>query len=257
MSRFNDQVVMITGASGGLGREAALSFGKAGAKLVLSDVNQQALADLTEELQGLNISVFSQTCDVTNPEQVQNFIDAAVAHYGKLDAAINNAGIDPAHNKLADTPVDDFDRVMDINVKGVFLCMKAQIPHMQQQGGGNIVNVSSVAGVGAAPMMSSYAASKHAVLGLTRSAAAEYGKHNIRVNAVCPYITRTPMLDQTLELFPENEREAVLRDITKNTALKRAAEPHEVIEAMLFACDKNNSFMTGHTLMVDGGFSAI
>lgn len=257
MSRYDDQVVMITGASGGLGREAALAFGKAGAKLVLSDVNQQALADLTEELKGMDIPVFAKACDVTNPEQVQTFVDEAVDHFGRLDAAINNAGIDPAHNKLAETPVEDFDRVMDINVKGVFLCMKAQIPHMQAQGGGNILNVSSVAGVGAAPMMSSYAASKHAVIGLTKSAAAEYGKHNIRVNAVCPYITRTPMLDQSLELFPEEEREAVLRDITKHSALKRAAEPSEVIAAMLFACDKANSFMTGHPLLVDGGFTAV
>lgn len=257
MSNYDNQVVMITGASGGLGREAALAFGKAGAKLVLSDVNQTALADLTEELQLLNIDVFAKTCDVTDAEQVQAFVDAAVAHFGRLDAAINNAGIDPAHNKLADTPLEDFDRVMDINVKGVFLCMKAQIPHMQAQGGGNILNVSSVAGVGAAPMMSSYAASKHAVIGLTKSAAAEYGKHKIRVNAVCPYITRTPMLDQSLQHFPEDQREAVLQEITKHSALQRAAEPEEVIAAMLFACDKANSFMTGHPLLVDGGFTAV
>lgn len=257
MSRYNDQVVMITGASGGLGREAALAFGNAGASLALSDIDEIALADLTEELKGLGIAVFAKACDVTNSEQVQAFVDGAAEHFGRIDAAINNAGIDPAHNKLADTPVADFDRVMDINVKGVFLCMKAQIPHMQTQGGGNILNVASVAGVGAAPMMSSYAASKHAVIGLTKSAAAEYGKHKIRVNAVCPYITRTPMLDQSLAHIPETEREAVLQSITQHSALKRAAEPAEVIAAMLFACDKSNSFMTGHPLLVDGGFTAV
>ncbi|NIB44927.1 SDR family oxidoreductase [Pseudomaricurvus alkylphenolicus] len=257
MSQYQDQVVLITGASGGLGREAALQFGQNGAKLALSDINADALEATCAELRDAGIEVFSRVCDVTDETQVNNFVNGAYEHYGRLDAAVNNAGIDPAHNLLADIPLDDYNRTMDINVKGVFLCMKAQIPLMQAQGGGAICNISSVAGVGAAPNMSVYAASKHAVLGLTKSAAHEYGKCKIRVNAVCPFITRTPMLDQSLELVPPGQREAMEKQLGKSAALKRIAEPAEVVTAILFACDKTNSFMTGHELMVDGGMSAL
>lgn len=256
MSTFDKHVVMITGASGGIGKEAALLFGREGARLALSDINEAALADITEALKLEGIEVFAQRCDVTDSTDVQAFVTATVEHFGQLDAAINNAGIDPDHHRLADMPEADFDRVMDINVKGVFLCMKHQLPHLQERGG-SIVNVSSVAGVIAAPMMSAYGASKHAVIGLTKAAAWEYGRHKIRINAVCPFITRTPMLDQTLALFPAEQREQKLREMSAHAALKRPAEPREVAQVMLIACDPRNSYMTGHELMVDGGYTAI
>lgn len=255
MTSYQNQVVLITGASGGLGQEAARQSGARGAKLALSDINEGKLTQLATELRQKDIQVFTSVCDVRNEDQVKAFIDGTVEHFGQLDAAVNNAGVDPAHNLLADTPLEDYQRTMDINVQGVFLCMKHQIRHMQALGGGAICNIASVAGVGGAPFMSAYAASKHAVIGLTKSAAFEYGKFNIRVNAVCPFITMTDMFEQTLGQFPD--REAALKHFGKTTALKRVAQPEEVVQAMLFACNKDNSYMTGHELVVDGGVTAV
>ena len=255
MTSYQDQVVLITGAGGGLGKEAAHQFGAQGAKLAISDINGKTLANTAAELEAKGYEVFYQTCDVANEDQVKSFVDASVDKFGRIDAAVNNAGIDPAHNLLADTPVEDYQRTMDINVKGVFLCMKYQIPHMIAQSGGSICNIASVAGVGGAPFMSVYAASKHAVVGLTKSASFEYGTKGIRVNCVCPFITMTDMFEQTLDLMPD--RDQAIKKLTKGAALKRPAQPEEVVQAMLFACDPKNSYMTGHELVVDGGMTAI
>ncbi len=255
MTDYSGQVVMITGASGGLGKEAAKQFGLAGAQVAISDVNEEGLAACAEALRGMGIEVFYQACDVTDEQAVQSFVEGTVAAFGRIDAAVNNAGIDADHHLLADTPTADFDRTMNINVKGVFLCMKHQIPVMLAQGEGAICNISSVAGVGGAPHMSAYAASKHAVIGLTKSAAFEYGKKGIRINAVCPFVTMTAMLEQTLDTMPD--REQALKYLSKGSALKRVAQPEEVVHAMLFACDKKNSYMCGHELVIDGGMTAI
>ncbi len=255
MKSYQDQVVMITGASGGLGAEAAHQFGAEGAKLAISDINEEKLKLTAAALEAKGYEVFSIVCDVTNEDQVKSFVDGCVDKFGRIDAAINNAGIDPAHNLLADTPVEDYQRTMDINVKGVFLCMKYQIPHMVSQGGGAICNIASVAGVGGAPFMSVYAASKHAVVGLTKTASFEYGRQRVRVNCVCPFITMTDMFEQTLAGVPD--RESAIKQFSKGSALKRAAQPEEVVHAMLFACDKKNSYMTGHELIIDGGMTAI
>ncbi len=255
MENFKDQVVLITGASGGLGKEAATQFAQQGAKLALCDINVSALNDLTSELCELGYEVFSQACDVSQEEDVQSFINNTVSHFGHLDVAINNAGIDPKHSPLADIDTQDFDRVMAINVKGVYLCMKYQIPHLIKQGGGAICNMSSVAGISGAPFMSAYAASKHAVIGLTKSAAHEYGRAGIRINSVCPYVTMTNMVEQHLKTL--DNREDVLTKFCKASALKRIAQPEEVARVMLFACDKSNSYMTGQELVVDGGMTSI
>ncbi|MGB0945117.1 MAG: SDR family NAD(P)-dependent oxidoreductase [Marinomonas sp.] len=255
MMNFKDQVVLITGASGGLGKEAAKQFAQQGAKLALCDINISALNDLSTELAEQGIEVFSQPCDVSKEQEVQSFIDNTAAHFGHIDVAINNAGIDPKHSPLADMDTRDFERVMDINVKGVYLCMKYQIPHMIKQGGGAICNMSSVAGISGAPFMSAYAASKHAVIGLSKSAAHEYGRAGIRVNSVCPYITMTDMVEQHLKTLDNPEE--VLAKYGKASALRRVAQPNEVAKVMLFACDKNNSYMTGQELVVDGGMTAV
>ncbi len=255
MNNFEGQVVMITGAAEGIGKEAALQFGQHGAKLAICDINESALQKTTSVLKNQGVEVHAERCDVSKASDVESFITNSVNVFGKIDVALNNAGIDPDHHLITDMPLDDYQRTMDINVKGVFLCMKYQIPHMLKQGGGAICNTSSVAGVIAAPRMSAYAASKHAVIGLTKSAALEYGKQNIRVNAVCPFITMTNMFEQTLGLF--NDREETIRRMTKTSGIKRAAEPKEVVRAMMFACDKDNTYMTGHELMVDGGLTAI
>lgn len=255
MKDFNQQVVMITGASGGLGKEAAKQFAQQGAKLALCDINVAALNDIGDELTDQGYEVFVQACDVSQEEQVKAFIDNLITHFGHLNVAINNAGIDPKHSPLADIDTQDFERVMNINTKGVYLCMKYQIPHMIKQGGGAICNMSSVAGLAGAPFMSAYAASKHAVIGLSKSAAHEYGSAGIRINSVCPYITMTDMLEQYLKTL--DNREAMLEKFGKFSALKRIAQPQEVVKAVLFACDKANSYMTGQELVVDGGVTAV
>ncbi len=255
MKSYQDQVVMITGASGGLGAQAAKQFGAEGAKLAISDINSEKLSATAKALEAEGYEVFSIVCDVTDEEQVRAFVDGCVDKFGRIDAAINNAGIDPAHNLLADTPLDDYQRTMDINVKGVFLCMKYQIPHMVNQGGGAICNIASVAGVGGAPFMSVYAASKHAVVGLTKTASYEYGRQRVRVNCVCPFITMTDMFEQTLAVMPD--RDEAIKKLTAGAGLKRPAQPEEIVQAMLFACDQKNSYMTGHELVIDGGMTAI
>ncbi len=255
MSNYQNQVVLITGAGGGLGAEAARQFGEQGAKLAISDIKGDTLEQTSTELKARGFDVFSMVCDVTNEDDVKAFVDGTVEHFGRLDAAINNAGIDPAHNLLADTPLYDYQRTMDINVKGVFLCMKYQIPHMVNQGGGAICNIASVAGIGGAPFMSVYAASKHAVVGLTKTASYEYGRQRVRVNCVCPFITMTDMFEQTLAVMPD--RDEAIKKLTQGAGLKRPAQPEEIVQAMLFACDQKNSYMTGHELVVDGGMSAI
>jgi len=255
MADYQNQVVMITGASGGLGAEAAHQFGAQGAKLAISDINAEKLALTATALEAKGYEVFSIVCDVTNENHVKAFVDGCMEKFGRIDAAINNAGIDPAHALLADTTLEDFQRTMDINVKGVFLCMKYQIPKMVAQKSGAICTIASVAGVVGAPSMSAYAASKHAVIGLTKSASYEYGRHKVRVNCVCPFITMTDMFEQTLALVP-NREEAIV-NLTRAAGLKRPAQPEEIVQAMLFACDKKNSYMTGHELIVDGGLTAI
>lgn len=255
MSNYQNQVVLITGAGGGLGAEAARQFGRQGAKLAISDIDADKLEQTSRELIKQGFEVFSMVSDVTCENDVKAFVDGCVEHFGRLDAAINNAGIDPAHNLLADTPLDDYQRTMDINVKGVFLCMKYQIPHMVNQGGGAICNIASVAGIGGAPFMSVYAASKHAVVGLTKTASYEYGRQRVRVNCVCPFITMTDMFEQTLAMMPD--RDEAIKKLTQGAGLKRPAQPEEIVQAMLFACDQKNSYMTGHELVVDGGMSAI
>ncbi len=257
MSTYEDysgQVVLITGAGSGIGKEAALQFGERGAKLAISDINASSLNDITEILKNKSYTVYTQVCDVANEEQVKSFINNSYNHFGRIDAGVNNAGIDPDHNFLVDIPVEDYEKTIDVNVKGVFLCMKYQIPHMIKHGGGAICNVASVAGVSGIREMSVYSASKHAVVGLTKSVAMEYGKQNVRVNAVCPYVTLTNLIEPGLQAVPD--REQALKHLAKGTAVKRVAEAAEIVKAIIFACDKDNSYMTGHELVIDGGATA-
>ncbi|WP_426415675.1 SDR family NAD(P)-dependent oxidoreductase [Aestuariirhabdus sp. LZHN29] len=255
MTQFNGKVVLITGAGNGIGREAAQQFAARGARLAISDIDEQALESCAQRLRSGGTEVVSMTCDVSDSGQVQRFVRETVSHFGRLDIAVNNAGVELSHAKLADVTLEAFDTTMAINVRGVFLCMQQQIPQMVAQGGGAILNLSSVAGLGGAPTMSHYAASKHAVIGLTKSAAAEYGKDNVRINALCPFITRTDMLERTLDLMPD--REQALVRLTAPAPLRRAASVEEVVAALLMVCDPHNSFMTGAEIKVDGGFTAV
>jgi NAD(P)-dependent dehydrogenase (short-subunit alcohol dehydrogenase family) len=249
---FTGQVALVTGAASGIGRETALAFARAGARVVVSDI---AVAG-GEETVGLIREAGGEAsfvrADVAVAAEVEALVAAAVARYGRIDCAFNNAGVELENQRLADTDEALFDRMMAINVKGVWLCLQHEIRQMLRQGGGHIVNTASVAGLVGAPKHAAYAASKHAVLGLTKSAAAEYGRKGIRINAVCPGVIRTPMLERALE------REAGWEaGITALHPIGRIGEAHEVASAVLWLCSDASSFVTGHALAVDGAMTVV
>lgn len=258
MGRFDGQTVLVTGATGGLGRGAAEAFAAEGARLVLSDI---AGGPLEEFAAALGVETATLAGDVSDENLSKNLVALAVERFGRLDVALNNAGIAQSFVRLPNVPSDEARRVIDVDVMGVFYAMKHQIPLMERQfretgRGGVIVNTASVAGLGGAPKLSVYAAAKHAVVGLTRSAAAEYATKGVRINAVCPAHTRTKMVQDFIDLTRVSEKDA-LAELTRGVPMKRVGEVREVVEVILFAADLKNSFMTGHALAVDGGIAAI
>lgn len=249
---FSGKVALVTGGAGGIGRAAALAFGRAGASVVVVDLAQeggQQTADLIREAGGTALFV---KANVAVASEVEAMVAAAVTAYGRIDCAFNNAGIEEEHLPLGQSEEAVFDRIMAVNVKGVWLCMKYQIQQMLKQGGGAIVNTASVAGLIGAPTQPIYAASKHAVVGLTKTAAVEYGRKGIRVNSVCPGVINTLMLTRALEREPEREKR-----MQKLHALGRFGEVNEVANAALWLCSDQASFVTGHQLAVDGGLTAM
>lgn len=249
---FEGKVVLVTGGAGGIGRAAALAFGRAGASVVVADLSVDgghATAAMIVEAGGKALFV---PTNVTRAREVQALIDKAVATYGRLDCAFNNAGIEEEHLPLGEGDEEQFDRIMGVNVKGAWLCMKYEIRQMLKQGGGAIVNTASVAGLVGAPTQPIYAASKHAVVGMTKTAAAEYGRAGIRINSVCPGVINTPMLARALEREPQREKK--LRSVHP---IGRFGEAAEVANAALWLCSEQASFVTGHQLAVDGGLTAI
>lgn len=249
---FAGKVVLVTGAAAGIGRATALAFGRAGASVVIGDAavdGGHATAAMIVEAGGKALYV---NANVTRASEVEALVDKAVSYYGRIDCAVNNAGIEEEHLPLAESDEAQFDRIMSVNVKGVWLCMKHELRQMVKQGGGAIVNVSSVAGLAGSPSRSIYAASKHAVVGLTKTAAVEYAGAGIRVNSVCPGAVKTGMLARALE------RDAQLEAAIKNGCpMGRVAETAEVANAILWLCSEQSSFVTGHQLAVDGGLTAI
>lgn len=249
---FAGKTILVTGGAGGIGRATALAFGRAGANVVVSDITSEGGAETAQLIvQAGGAATFVQT-DVTRAAEVEALVEQVVAIYGRLDCAFNNAGIEEESGPLAGCEVDLFDRVMNVNVKGAWLCMKYEIRQMLKQGGGAIVNTASVAGLVGAPLQSAYAASKHAVVGLTKSAAAEYGKAGIRINSVCPGVIRTSMMDRAIEREPRREK-----SIQKIHPIGRIGEADEIASAVLWLCSDGASFVTGHQLAVDGGLTAI
>ena len=248
---FSDKVVLITGAASGFGKLLAKSFSERGAKLVLGDINEEGVNEVAGELLG---DAVAMGCDVADESHCQAMVDAAVEVYGGLDIAINNAGI--AHETMPLDQLTDeiLDRQWAVNLKGVLYGIKHQVNAMQARGGGAILNVSSKAGIGAAPGIGAYAAAKHGVIGLTKTAAAEYGRYNIRVNAVCPYFTPTPMVIESkhIESFDK-----FTQRVSRTVPLKRLSTPEETADLMLLLCSPGNSFMSGQTVAVDGGMSAL
>jgi NAD(P)-dependent dehydrogenase (short-subunit alcohol dehydrogenase family) len=249
---FEGKVVLVTGGAGGIGRAAALAFGRAGACLVVADISVDgghATAAMIVEAGGK--ALFVQT-NVTRAAEVEALIEKTVARFGRLDCAFNNAGIEEELLPLADADEALFDRIMNVNVKGAWLCMKYEIRQMLKQGGGAIVNTASVAGLVGAPSQPIYGASMHAVVGMTKTAAAEYGRANIRINSVCPGVIRTPMLARALEREPQREKK-----LRNAHPIGRFGEASEIANAALWLCSEQASFVTGHQLAVDGGLTAI
>ena len=257
---FSGRTVFISGAGGGFGKAAAERFAEAGAMLVLTDLTEKATEEAVAAARARGGEAHGIHGDVSDGAHAANCVDLAIRHFGRLDVAVNNAGIVHPQQRLEDIPEALFARLMQTNVTGVFLAMKHQLPVMRRQfeesgRGGVILNTASVAGVLGAPMLSAYAATKHAVVGLTRSAAIENGRKGIRINALCPSFARTNMVTGALEESPHGAKEAEAR-LVQGVAMRRIAEVDEVVQAILWACSDENSFYTGQTVVVDGGLSA-
>ncbi|MFK3645863.1 SDR family oxidoreductase [Pseudomonas protegens] len=249
---FSGQVALVTGAANGIGRATAQAFAAQGLKVVVADLDTaggEGTVALIREAGGEALFV---PCNVTLEADVQSLMARTIEAYGRLDYAFNNAGIEIEKGRLAEGSMDEFDAIMGVNVKGVWLCMKYQLPLLLAQGGGAIVNTASVAGLGAAPKMSIYAASKHAVIGLTKSAAIEYAKKKIRVNAVCPAVIDTDMFRRAYEADPKKAEFAAAMH-----PVGRVGKVEEIASAVLYLCSDGAAFTTGHALAVDGGATAI
>lgn len=249
---FSGQVALVTGAAAGIGRATAQAFAEQGLKVVLADIDEAGIRDGAESIRAAGGQAIAVRCDVTRDAEVKALIEQTLTQYGRLDYAFNNAGIEIEQGRLAEGSEAEFDAIMGVNVKGVWLCMKHQLPVMLAQGGGAIVNTASVAGLGAAPKMSIYAASKHAVIGLTKSAAIEYAKKQIRVNAVCPAVIDTDMFRRAYEADPRKAGFAAAMH-----PVGRIGKVEEIAAAVLYLCSDSAAFTTGHALAVDGGATAI
>lgn len=252
MSDFTQKTALITGSGSGLGRAAALLFAQRGAKVVVSDVNEAGGAETVRQIHQAGGEATFFRCDVSQEAEVEALIRHAVETYGRLDFAVNNAGIGGVLAPTHQYPAANFERVMAVNCTGVFLCLKAELVVMLKQGSGSIVNVSSVSGLVGFPYNLAYATSKHAVVGMTRTAALEYAKKNIRVNAVCPVFTMTPMVEGLLEAVGPERGAAMEQGIP----MKRFGQPEEIAEAIVWLCSDAASFITGHALPIDGGMVA-
>jgi NAD(P)-dependent dehydrogenase (short-subunit alcohol dehydrogenase family) len=247
--RFQDKVVLVTGGNSGIGKATALAFGREGAKVVIAARRENPANEVIREIESKGGEAIFVKTDLMAAGEIESLFKTIDAKYGRLDCAFNNAGVWPKMKRTINYTIDEFDAVMNINVKAVWRCMRQEIPMMIKAGGGAIVNCSSAAGWLSEENTSIYAASKHAVLGLTRAAAIEVGRKKIRVNAVCPGVTQTPMLERQLADGDADRREALLRQ----TPLGRFGKPEEIAATVLFLCSDAASYITAKGLVVAGG----
>jgi NAD(P)-dependent dehydrogenase (short-subunit alcohol dehydrogenase family) len=251
---FSGKVAFVTGAAGGIGRATALAFARAGASVVVTDVAEKENQETARMIEEIGGRVLAIRCDVRRAEDVMTALDKTVETFGRLDSAFNNAGIEQLPKAMIDVTEEEWDRIIGIDLRGVFLGMKYEIPLMLKQGGGAIVNTSSGAGIKAFKDQAAYVAVKHGVIGLTKAAALDYASQNIRINAVCPGIVDTPMMDR----FGGGTVEGKERELAGAAAAEpigRAGKPDEIAAAVLWLCSEAASFVVGSAMVVDGGHS--
>jgi NAD(P)-dependent dehydrogenase (short-subunit alcohol dehydrogenase family) len=248
---FDNKVALVTGAASGMGLATAKAFAEAGAAITLADVNGDGARSAAEDLVAAGHRAIGIRCDVADEVDVAAMVKQTVSTFGRLDAAFNNAGVQAPPTDMADEAAEEFDRVNSINLRGVWACMKHELRHMREQGSGAIVNCSSLGGLVGLPSRAAYHASKHGVIGLTKSAALEYAPRGIRINAVCPGIIETPMVASMLV----SQQEA-MKEMMKEVPIGRLGQAEEIAAAVLWLCGPGASFVIGHALPVDGGYTA-
>lgn len=249
--RLKGRVALVTGGSSGIGRACSLLFAREGAKIVVADVIVEDGEDVVRMIKRKDGDAIFIKTDVSKSDDVRAMIDCAISTYGRLDCACNNAGIEGTIAPTADCTEENWNRTIDINLKGMWLCMKYEIPQMLKQGGGAIVNMASVAGLVGFQGLPAYCASKGGVIQLTRTAALEYATKGIRINAICPGVIRTPMVERVTGGRAEAEAQ-----FTALEPVGRMGTPEEIAEAVVWLCSDAASFVTGHPMVVDGGFVA-
>ncbi|MBL6456494.1 glucose 1-dehydrogenase [Belnapia sp. T6] len=245
--RFNGKVAFVTGAASGIGRATAIAFAAEGARVAILDRSEAALRDTAEAVRTAGGEVLAIACDVSKPELVEAAVARTVERFGRLDIAFNNAGVENKVAPVAEIGLDEWDRILDINLRGTFVCMKHELAQMVRQGGGVVVNTSSGAGVRGVAGGAAYAASKHAIIGLTKSAALDYARSNIRVNAILPGNIETPMMDR----FTGGD----LQKAIDLEPVGRLGRPEEIADAVLWMSADLGAFVTGASISVDGGWS--
>ncbi|QND44519.1 glucose 1-dehydrogenase (plasmid) [Rhizobium lusitanum] len=247
---FENQVALVTGAASGMGLATAKAFAAAGASVTLADINEDAARAAAAELVAAGHEAIGIRCDVANMEEVEAMVNETVATFGRLDAAFNNAGVQSPVAETADADPKDYDFVMGVNLRGIWNCMKYELIQMRKQGSGTIVNNSSLGGLVGIAERGIYHASKHGVVGLTKSAGLEYAPKGIRINAVCPGIIATPMVTVMLETQPE-----AMDVMMKDVPIGRLGRAEEIADAVLWLSSPASTFVIGHALPVDGGYT--